>query len=196
MPYTVIPNNNSPLQHALARLTEEETAAVDWRVILRSRDPQQCDAHWLPWLAWENSISDAEGWRFAETEQARRDLIAGYIAKHQLKGTPAGIRRLFRDLQLGEIEILERATRLRWNGEALFDGRNVFGGGAGDWAKYAIILKRPVLAKQAKWIIDMLEAIAPARCELLYLDYRAHALKWDGEISFDGSYNFGAFTNG
>lgn len=110
MSQTILPSNNSPLMHALARLTEAETAAIDWRVITQSKDPAVCAADWLPWLAWENSISDAEGWRFAETEQAQRNLIAGYIEKHQLKGTPAVIRRLFRDLQLGEIEILERVT--------------------------------------------------------------------------------------
>ena len=110
MSQTIIPSNNSPLMHALARLTEAETAAIDWRVITQSKDPAVCAAAWLPWLAWENSISDAEGWRFAETEQAQRNLIAGYIEKHQLKGTPAVIRRLFRDLQLGEVDILERVT--------------------------------------------------------------------------------------
>lgn len=196
MSYTVIPSNNSALQHALAQMTDKEIAEIDWRVINRAHDPQQCDAKWLPWLAWENSISDAEGWLFAETEQAKRDIISDFITKHQLKGTPHGIRRLFRELQLGEIEILERATRLRWNGEALFDGKNVFGGGSGDWAKYAIILKRVVTAKQAQWIMQILEEIAPARCELLYIDYRANALKWDGEINFDGAYTFGAVNNG
>ena len=196
MPYTVIPSNNSPLQHALAQMTDEEIAAIDWRIINRAHDPMLCDEKWLPWLAWENSISDAEGWKFAETMEAKRVLIADFIHKHQLKGTPYGIRRLFRELQLGEIEILERATRLHWNGEALFDGRNVFGGGEGDWAKYAIILKRVISAKQAQWITQILEEIAPARCELLYIDYRANALKWDGEINFDGAYTFGAVTNG
>ena len=196
MSETVIPSNNSALQHALAQMTDSEIAAIDWRIINRAHDPMLCDAKWLPWLAWENSISDAEGWLFAETEEAKRRLISDFILKHQLKGTPYGIRLLFRELGLGEIDILERATRLRWNGEALFDGKNVFGGGVGDWAKYAIILKRVVSVQQAKWIMAILEDIAPARCELLYLDYRANALKWDGEIMFDGAYTFGAVTNG
>ena len=66
MSQTILPSNNSPLMHALARLAEAETAAIDWRVITHSKDPAVCAAAWLPWLAWENSISDAEGWRFAE----------------------------------------------------------------------------------------------------------------------------------
>ncbi|OSI24636.1 phage tail protein I [Neisseria dumasiana] len=189
---SVLPNSSTALQHALARLTEQETAAIDWRVIIESKDPAVCDPKWLPWLAWENSIGDAEGWSFAETEEARRRVVADYVRRHQLKGTPAAIRTLFRDLQLGEVEILERAARLRWNGKENFDGRNVFGGAPGDWAKYAVVLKRVVSVRQAEVIKQILAEIAPARCELLYLDYRATALMWDGEITFDGNYTFGA----
>lgn len=196
MSRSILPNSSTPLQHALAGLTEEETAAIDWRVILRARDPALCDEKWLPWLAWENSISDAEGWRFAETVTAKRRLIQGYIAKHQLKGTPAAIRVLFRELELGEVDILERVTRLRWNGEALFDGKNIFGGGSGDWAKYAVVLKRVISIGQSEIIKAMLEEIAPRRCELLYLDFRSRAIKWDGEIHFNGQYTYGAVTNG
>ena len=91
---TLIPKSSgSRLQHDLARLTDKEAAALDIAVINRSRDPQQCDEHWLPWLAWERSIGDEEGWRFAETEEARRNLIGSYIAKHQHKGTPSVIRQ-------------------------------------------------------------------------------------------------------
>lgn len=193
---STLPSNNSPLQHTLARLTDQEIAAIDWRVINQAHDPAQCDAKWLPWLAWENSISDAEGWRFAETDSARRRLIADFIAKHQRKGTPAVIRQLFRELELGEIDILERAARLHFNGVANFDGQYIWGGNIEDWAKYAIVLKRVINVQQARFIQDMLAEIAPTRCELLYIDYRANALYWDGEISFDGAYTFGAVTNG
>lgn len=190
---TLIPKSSgSRLQHDLARLSAEEAAELDIDVIRRSRDPQACDEHWLPWLAWERSIGDDEGWRFAETTDARRDLISGYIAKHQHKGTPLVIRQLFRDLKLGEIDIIERAAKLRWNGEATFDGVHLFGGAPGDWAKYAIIVKRAITNEQADILRKILEAIAPKRCELVYIDYRATPLYWNGEIDFDGTYNFGA----
>ena len=192
MSATLVPNNGSRLQHDLACLTDKEAAALDIAVINRSRDPQQCDEHWLPWLAWERSIGDEEGWRFAETEEARRNLIGSYIAKHQHKGTPSVIRQLFRDLRLGEINIIERAAKLRWNGEATFDGTHIFGGAPGDWAKYAIVVHRVITNEQAGLLRKILEQIAPKRCELVYIDYRAQALKWDGEINFDGTYNFGA----
>nr|DAK38741.1 MAG TPA: tail protein [Caudoviricetes sp.] len=188
----IMPSGSTPLQHALAELTAEEAAAIDCREILRAHDAAACDEKWLPWLAWENSIGDAEGWLFAETEAAQRRLIADFVAKHQSKGTPAVIRRLFRDLQLGEIDIIERASSLRWNGQAKFDGTYRFGGEAGDWAKYAVIVRRPVTNKQAVQLRAILGQIAPLRCELVYIDFRSTPLKWDGEITFDGTYNFGA----
>lgn len=192
MSNSILPACNSRLQHDLAALTAEETAAFDIDVITRSHDPHVCDAAWLPYLAWESSISDSEGWAFAETEEAKRQLIAGYIDKHRHKGTPSVIRQLFRDLQLGEIHIIENAARFKWNGEANFDGTRVFGGGEGDWAKYAIEMKRPITNRQAQLIRELLQQIAPLRCELLYLDFRGTPIKWDGEIHFDGEYNFGA----
>lgn len=189
---SVLPSNNSPLQHALAKLTEHELASLDFRVITHSHRADVCHSRWLPFLAWENSIADAEGWGFAETEAAQRALIANYTQIHQLKGTPAAIRQLFADLQLGDIDIIERVGDLRWDGTAQFDGKHLFGGYAGDWAQYGIVLKRVVSVAQAEVIKHILAEIAPIRCQLLYLDYRAHALYWDGEINFDGSYTFGA----
>ena len=187
-----MPGGSTPLQHMLAQITAEELAAIDCREIIRAHDTAACDEKWLPWLAWENSIGDAEGWMFAETEEAQRRLISDFVAKHQNKGTPAVIRRLFRDLQLGEVDIIERASSLRWDGAAKFDGTYRFGGEAGDWAKYAVIVRRPVTNKQAVQLRAILGQIAPLRCELVYIDFRSTPLKWDGEITFDGTYNFGA----
>lgn len=192
---SIIPSNNSPLQHVLAKLTEHELAELDWRVITRSHDPQECDPAFLPFLAWENSIADAEGWRFAETEAAQRALIADYIAVHQGKGTPAVIRQLFEKLQLGEIDIVERVGDLSWDGAVNFDGRYIFNGDVlNGWAYYGIVLKRVITVEQAELIKQILNEITPARCQLLYLDYRNHALLWDGEIDFDGTYTFGVNT--
>lgn len=194
---TVIPSNNSHLQHALARLTEEELASLDFRVITRSKNADDCDEKWLPFLAWECSIADAEGWQFAENETAQRNLIRNYIEIHQGKGTPAVIRQLFRDLQLGEIDIVERASSQFYNGMMLFDGVYEFGADNNEgWAKYGVILKRVITVEQSVVVRLILNEIAPLRCELLFLDYRSEALLWNGEIQFDGNYTFGAINNG
>ena len=104
MSQTLIPGNSRRLQHDLARLTQQEADALDIDLINRSRNPELCDAHWLPWLAWEWSVGDEEGWEFAETEYVRRRLIAGFAELHHYKGTPYAIRRLFRLLGLGEMD--------------------------------------------------------------------------------------------
>ena len=192
---SILPSNNSPLMHALAQLSEQQIASLDWRVILLNREAATCQTHFLPYLAWENSIADAEGWGFAETETAQRNLIQNYVAKHQHKGTPAMIRQLFRDLQLGEIDILERVHNLTFDGSATFDGNFFFGGGSDDWAKYAIVLKRVVSIAQAEIIKQFLAEITPLRCELVYLDYRSNPLYWNAEIAFDGTHTFGAITS-
>ena len=196
MNQTVIPSNNAPLLHALARLTAEHPAADGWHAILDNRDAATAASGFLPYLAWENSIADAEGWGFAETETARRSLIRNYTERHQHKGTPAMIRQLFRDLQLGEIDILERVSSLKWDGSTTFGGQYFFGGGEKDWAKYAVVLRRVVSVAQAETIRQFLDEIAPLRCELVYLDFRSNPLYWDGEISFNGTYTFGAIQNG
>ncbi|HGM0440077.1 TPA: phage tail protein, partial [Neisseria gonorrhoeae] len=63
---STVPANNSPLQHALAKLTERETAAVS-----RQLDPARCDPGFLPFHAFARSIGTEEGWDFAETDEAR-----------------------------------------------------------------------------------------------------------------------------
>lgn len=189
---STIPSNNSPLQHALARLTDGETAALDTDAVNRQLDPARCAPAFLPFLAWQRSIETSEGWEVAQTDEARRRLIAAFDEIHAHKGTPHAIRQLFRLLQLGEVQIIERANEFTWNGEVLFDGSRTFGGREDDWAKYSIVLTRPVSNRQAAQIRALLAEIAPLRCELVALDYRANPLLWNGEISFDGEYSFGA----
>lgn len=189
---SILPGINSPLQHALAKLTGETDARLDADIIGRVRDPGLCPADWLPWLAWANSIGLDEGWDFAETEQAKRRLIAEYVTLHAHKGTPYVVIKLFKDLGLGEIDIIENASSLRWDGKAKFDGLYRFGGGEDDWAKYGVVIKRVVTNAQAAVLRKILDRIAPLRCELIFLDFRAQALLWDGEITFDGQYNYGA----
>ena len=189
---TILPLNSSPLQRALAAVSNDVLLKLDTEVIRQSKDPVRCEAKMLPWLAWENSIGDAEGWRFAENEHQKRRLVQGYIEKHALKGTPYVIRQLFRDMDLGEIDIVEKVKALDWSGSVEFNGDYYFGGDAGDWACYGIKIRRPITNVQAEILKEMLAELAPARCKLIYLSYRSDPIFWDGEVSFDGNYNFGA----
>ena len=193
MTESIKPSSSTELQHALSKLTSAELAQLfDLNEIARTRRPVDCPPEWLPWLAWEKSIGSDEGWDIAETEAARRRIVAEYIKIHERKGTPSVIRQLFKDLGYGDIEIIENYGSLYWDGTAYFDGTFVFGGQEGDWAEYKIKLSRPITNSEAEKIKKWLEQIAPLRCRLVEMDYRSNAIYWNGEIEFNGEYNFGA----
>ena len=77
MTESIKPSSSTELQHALSKLTSAELAQLfDLNEIARTRRPVDCPPEWLPWLAWENSIGSDEGWDIAETEAARRRIVA------------------------------------------------------------------------------------------------------------------------
>ena len=87
MTESIKPSSSTELQHALSKLTSAELAQLfDLNEIARTRRPVDCPPEWLPWLAWENSIGSDEGWDIAETEAARRRIVAEYIKRaHSLR---------------------------------------------------------------------------------------------------------------
>ena len=189
---SLLPSSATDLQHALA-LTTAKATDLNHNVIRDSRNPMTCVADLLPWLAWENSIDDAEGWVFAEGETEKRALIADYIAKHEYKGTPYSIRRLFRDLGLGEIDIIEDVGKIRYDGKVTHDGTYLHGSTGDTWATYNIIVKeQPITNDQADFLKTILKGIAPARCELRQIIYTRVAIRHNNVAMYDGTYNYGA----
>ncbi|UOO90268.1 phage tail protein I [Vitreoscilla massiliensis] len=189
---SLLPSSATDLQHALA-LTTAKATDLNHNVIRDSRDPLICDVDLLPWLAWENSIDDAEGWVFAEGETEKRALIANYIRKHEFKGTPASIRQLFRDLGLGEIDIIEDVGKIRYDGKVIHDGTYLHGSTGSTWATYNIIVKeQPITNDQADFLKTILKGIAPARCELRQIIYTRVAIRHNNVAMYDGTYNYGA----
>ena len=189
---SLLPSSATHLQHALALATAKATD-LNHNVIRDSRNPMTCAADLLPWLAWENSIDDAEGWVFAEGETEKRALIADYIAKHEYKGTPYSIRRLFRDLGLGEIDIIEDVGKIRYDGKVTHDGTYLHGSTGDTWATYNIIVKeQPITNDQADFLKTILRGIAPARCELRQIIYTRVAIRYNNTAIYDGTYNYGA----
>ena len=189
---TLLPSSATELQQVVDVVTAKSTA-LDHDIIRASRDPMTCDARLLPWLAWENSIDDAEGWVFAESEDAKRALIADYIAKHELKGTPYSIRRLFRDLGLGEIDIIEDVGKISYDGAVTYNGDYIHGSTGGTWATYSIIVKsQPITNDQADFLKEILKGIAPARCQIKQIIYTRIAIRYNNTAVYDGTYNHGA----
>lgn len=191
---SLLPSSATDLQHALA-LTTAQATDLNHNAIRDSRNPMTCAVDLLPWLAWENSIDDAEGWVFAEGETEKRALIANYIRKHEFKGTPASIRQLFRDLGLGEIDIIEDIGKIRYDGKVTHNGDYIHGSTGGTWATYSIIVKeRPITNDQAEFLKTILRGIAPARCELRQITYTRVAIRYNAVANYDGTYNYGAIN--
>ena len=84
---SLLPPNSTLLERALeqgvARLGE-----VPYPLDLLW-NPQACPADLLPWLAWGLSV---DSWDAEWSEQAKRDAVAGSIALHRTKGTPASVK--------------------------------------------------------------------------------------------------------
>ena len=194
MTNSLLPTSATELQHAMDFLTEKSTT-LSHQLVSQSRDPWLCDARFLPWLAWERSIDDAEGWIFAEGESEKRAIIANYIQKHEQKGTPASIRQLFRDLGLGEIDIIEDVGKIRYDGKLTHNGDYIHGSAGGSWATYSIIIKtKPITNEQAEFLKEILRGIVPVRCELRQITYTRVAIRYNNTATYDGTYNYGAIN--
>jgi phage tail P2-like protein len=103
---SLLPPNSTPLERALeqgvARLGE-----VPYPLDLLW-DPQRCPVEMLPWLAWGLSV---DSWDAEWSEQAKRDAVAGSIALHYTKGTPASVKSVLgRFDQLLELVEWHQAT--------------------------------------------------------------------------------------
>ena len=188
---SVLPRNSTQLERDLEQVS---ATAIDLPIGLRDLwSPERCPAALLPWLAWAFSIADEEGWSYAESEQARRNIISRAAQIHRKKGTVWSIREVFRLLGLGEIEILENVGLLRYDGTRQYDGLYVHGGDTeSTWATYTVILNTAITNDQADTIRKMLAGIAPARSELVSLEYQSVAIRYNRVARHDGTYNYGS----
>lgn len=187
----LLPSNRTNLEAALADAME---LLADPNVIKTVSEVDNIPSAWIPWLAWGLSISDDEGWQFAESDEQKRELMRRTLDIHRHKGTIWSIREVFRILGIGEIDILENVGLLRYDGENSYNGVYIHGGGEGTWATYRVILRQAITNEQAVIVRRMLEGIAPMRSELYTLEYIATPIRYNGAAEFSGSYNFGSAT--
>lgn len=83
LPPTVADERFKILEKLIERLQE-----LDHDLLLRVYYPQTVIADALPHLAQQFNVWGLRGWRLAETEQARRDLIEAAIELNRRSGTP------------------------------------------------------------------------------------------------------------
>ncbi|KUM02936.1 phage tail protein I [Chromobacterium subtsugae] len=144
----------------------------------------------LPWLADQFSLI-GDGWELAESDDARRRLIKGAIELHCRKGTPWALRELIRRLGLGEASLIEGLSIRARDGGSRRDGVYVHGDPTA-WAQYRVLLRQPIANDQATQLRKLLDAYAPARCELASLEYQAVACRRNGSVSRNRQFNRGS----
>jgi phage tail P2-like protein len=148
------------------------------------------DASVLPYLAEQFSLI-GDGWELASTETAQCNMIKAAVEIHQHKGTPWAIKQIFVLLGLGDAEIQEGRSGYRRDGTMHRDGFPVRGDHPLRWAEYRIRLNRLLTVQQAAMAKKLLANIAPARCQLVEINFSSAALIRNGFAVRDGSYTRG-----
>lgn len=182
----LLPPNRTPLEAALAGLTEIALSTDGLRHLWSA---MHCLTAALPWLSWTLSV---EAWHEAKSDDARRALILNSIEIHRRKGTPWAIRLLIRSLGFGEVTIIERVGGRTHDGSIRRDGEFPHASLATTWATYKISLERPITNVQADRLRKLLPSVAPARCHLVGLRYATVANSHNGATRRDGAFNHGS----
>jgi phage tail P2-like protein len=181
-----LPSNATTLERALATA---QAAISDLPVPARYvRDAANCPAALLPFLAWEMSVDE---WDANWGEDVKRRVIAESVNVHRHKGTLGSVRRaleaIFVDIPF---TIVEGAHAGYYDGSKTYSGL-YFYGRENNWAKYSVLISRPITQAQATSVRRILAWIAPARCQLLALNFEQALNAYDGAIRYDNSYTHG-----
>ncbi|HAG2581968.1 TPA: phage tail protein [Salmonella enterica] len=169
---------------ALARVADRRLSAIDLTPLLVYLiDITEETA--LPWLAGQLSLTGDNGWSLAESTDRQRELIKNAIELFRYKGTPWAVREVIRRLGFGEINLLEGPVGVEPQTLAKYPPET-------HWALYQVVLlSTPVTNDQAVMIRRMLEVFAPARSELVALDFTAAPIRYNNTARYDGKYNHG-----
>ncbi|MCY1543436.1 hypothetical protein D9M68_792550 [compost metagenome] len=90
----------------------------------------------------------------------------------------------------GGFSIVEGANAGTYNGSKLHDGSSYYGQPE-NWAVYSVFVNRTLSIAQANDVRRVLESVAPARCELLALNYQQALNAYDNTIRYDNTYTHG-----
>lgn len=182
----LLPPNATALERTGATIQRHlSELPVDTR---RIRDPERCPAAFLPFLAWELSVDD---WNPLWGEDVKRRVIANSIAVHRRKGTRGAVRRALEAIfGEGGFTILEGANAGLYNGARTHSGSSYYGQPE-NWAAYSVFVNRPLSIAQANDVRRVLESVAPARCQLLALNYQQALNAYDNTTRYDSTYTHG-----
>ncbi|BBQ26437.1 phage tail protein I [Aeromonas sp. WP2-W18-CRE-05] len=182
---SLLPSSSSAQEVALA-LTVPRLSDVP----IRTREiwsPDNCPSDLLPWLAWAFGCDE---WSPDWSDEAKRQTIREAVSVQRRKGSVWSVRRALANAGYGTAQIIEGIYGATYNGALKYDGLSTFGS-PDEWAKYRVILDRPITNKQAEQVRRILKYTAPARCHLVALIYTEVANLYDGALRYDGTYNYG-----
>lgn len=152
------------------------------------RNPSACPAPLLPFLAWELSVDE---WNPKWGDDVKRAVIAQSINIHRHKGTLGAVRRALAAI-FGDtgFTLIEGADAGYYDGSKRHNGLHFYGREA-NWAKYSVLIERPITITQAASVRRILAWIAPARCHLLALNFEQALNAYDGAIRYDNAFTHG-----
>lgn len=152
----------------------------------RLHDPMTCDARYLRTLGKHFGV---EYWWQNISEEEHRNLIARFPMIKRRRGTLWSVKQALSVID-PDGHIVEGDYSVRYDGTAIYDG-SVQYGYASHWAEFVVIASRAITNAQASQLRALIESVAPARSNLIRIDYTAAANTYDGSIIYDGTYNYG-----
>lgn len=149
------------------------------------------DEKYIELVAEKWSVTGYDGYLLADDIKAKRTLISSAVELHKHKGTPWAVKEICKKLGLGNVEIIERLAKQYHEGAITRNGF-YFHGDDNRWAQYRILLNDVITYAEAKFARQTIERFAPARSELVALDFRKYAFLHNNTLTRNGTYSRGA----
>ena len=119
-------------------------------------------------LARQFGLLGWAGWRLADTDAKRRELLRNAAALQRKKGTPASIKNAISTLGYGDTEIFT-GIGAQYDGQYVYDGSINYAGGS--WATFRVQVNVGpgivISAQRAAEIASIIEVYKPARSVLI-----------------------------
>lgn len=186
----LLPPNATSWEVAFARAIQNEFRLIEGNVdVLRTLwTPATCPLELLPHLARARSV---DVWDDEWPEQVKRDVVAGVIDAHAIKGTDTAIINALALAGYPNARVIEVGV-VGHDGTIFYDGSSLYNSAVGlVWALYDVELDIQIPANQAEVVRRIVIDHAPARSQLRSLRYDIVASLHDGTIFYDGANTHG-----
>jgi phage tail P2-like protein len=181
----LLPPNATPQERALSVATARMGAVPV--PITALWNPDTCPSDHLAFLAWAFGVDE---WDAGWSEEAKRNTIREAVTVQSRKGTVWSVRRALMNAGYGAAQLIEGDYTRLHNGATEYDGSGAYADPF-KWAMYSCVLERSISNAQAAQVRRLLNLTAPARCQLVALDFTLAANIYNGAARYDGAYNHG-----